>query len=238
MELGASIMKAVRFTAEGLINSFRIPQTSAHQLTYLVPTKTQITGLIASIMGKGEVDYYNLLRKIKVGIVPLKVDSLFTDAWTFRKWKEAGSGRDILTREKLYKSEYMVYISGDDGALSEIINALKNPLRIPSLGMDDELVLIKDVKEITLDERKNEHVHSIFRFQEGMRYFPKFNGASGMQIFPPRTVTVNLDFNENEIPRKPERFIQLVEFVGLYCELNSPMILYSDIEHNWNVEML
>jgi len=64
-------MKAVRFTAEGLINSFRIPQTSAHQLTYLVPTKTQIAGLLASIMGKGEADYYDLLRRIKVGIIPL-----------------------------------------------------------------------------------------------------------------------------------------------------------------------
>lgn len=229
-------MKAVRFTAEGLINSFRIPQTAAHQLTYLVPTKTQITGLIASIMGKGEADYYNLLREIKVGIIPLKVDSLFTDAWTFRKWKEAGSGRDILTREKLYKSEYVVYISGNDNVLSEITNSLKNPLRIPSLGMDDELVIIKDVKEITLGEGENKEVHSVFRFQEGMRY--KFNGESGMQIFPPRIVTVNLDFNEDEIPRKPERFIQLVEFAGLYCELNSPKTLFTDEEHDWNVEML
>jgi len=229
-------MKAVRFTAEGLINSFRIPQTSAHQLTYLVPTKTQITGLIASITGKGEANYYNLLRKIKVGIIPLKIDSLFTDAWTFRKWKEAGSGRDILTREKLYKPEYVVYISGDDSVLSEIINSLKNPLRIPSLGMDDELVLIKDVKEITLGEGENERVHSVFKFQEGMRY--KFNGKSRVQIFPPRIVTVNLDFNENEIPRKPERFIQLVEFAGLCCELNSPKTLYTDEEHDWNVEML
>lgn len=118
-------MKAVRFTAEGLINSFRIPQTSAHQLTYLVPTKTQIAGLLASIMGKGEADYYDLLRRIKVGIIPFKLDSLFTDAWTFRKWKEAGSGRDILTREKLYKSEYVVYVSGEDSLLKEILNSLK-----------------------------------------------------------------------------------------------------------------
>lgn len=229
-------MKAVRFTAEGLINSFRIPQTSAHQLTYLVPTKTQIVGLLASITGKGEADYYALLRKIKVGIIPLKVDSLFTDAWTFRKWKEAGSGRDILTREKLYKSEYVVYISGNNNDLIEIINSLKNPLRIPSLGMDDELILIKDVKEIVMDEGENTQIHSIFKFEEGMQY--KFNGASRMQIFPPRIVTVNLDFNENEIPRKPKKFIQLVEFAGLCCELNSPKTIYTDEEHDWNVEML
>lgn len=231
-------MKAVRFTAEGLINSFRIPQTSAHQLTYFAPTKTQIAGLIASIMGKGEADYYNLLRKIKIGIYPLKVDSLFTDAWTFRKWKEAGSGRDILTREKLYKTEYLVYISGEDNILTEITNALKNPLRIPSLGMDDELVILKDIKEIEMLKREDNRVHSIFKFEEGMEFSPKFNASKGIQCFPPRIVTINLDFNENETPRKPKQFIQLVEFAGLYCELSTPKTLYSDEEYNWNIEML
>lgn len=231
-------MKAVRFTAEGLINSFRIPQTSAHQLTYLVPTKTQITGLLTSIMGKGESDYYDLLRKIKVGIIPYKLDSMFTDAWTFRKWKESGSGRDILTREKLYKAEYVVYISGEDGLLSEIINSLKNPLRIPSLGMDDELIIIRDVNELDMKKREINRVDSTFRLEEDLKFSPKFTATKGMQFFPPRIVTVNLDFNENEIPRKPKQFIQLVEFAGLYCELTTPKSLYIDDEHNWNIEML
>jgi len=231
-------MKAVRFTAEGLINSFRIPQTSAHQLTYLVPTKTQIAGLLASIMGKGEADYYDLLRRIKVGIIPFKLDSLFTDAWTFRKWKEAGSGRDILTREKLYKSEYVVYVSGEDSLLKEILNSLKNPLRIPSLGMDDELIVIRDVKELHMQEMENSRVDSIFILEEGMQFSPKFTTTKGMQFFPPRIVTTNLDFNENEIPRKPRQFIQLVEFAGLYCELTTSKSLYIDDEHNWNIEML
>lgn len=231
-------MKAVRFTAEGLINSFRIPQTSAHQLTYLVPTKTQIVGLIASIMGKGEADYYDLLRKIKVGIIPHKLDSLFTDAWTFRKWKESGSGRDILTREKLYKTEYVVYISAADDILTEIINSLKNPLRIPSLGMDDELIIIRDIKELDMEKREINHVNSTFRLDEGMEFSPKFIANKGMQFFPPRIVTINLDFDETEIPRKPKQFIQLVEFAGLYCELTAPKSLYFDDEHNWNIEML
>ena len=64
-------MKAVRFIAEGLINSFRMPQTSVFQLTYLAPTKTQIAGFLANIMGKTEEEYYQLLDDIKVGIVPL-----------------------------------------------------------------------------------------------------------------------------------------------------------------------
>lgn len=231
-------MKAVRFTVEGLINSFRIPQTSAHQLTYLVPTKTQIAGLLANIMGKGEADYYDLLRKIKVGIIPFKLDSIFSDVWTFRKWKEAGSGRDILTREKLYKAEYIVYITGEEDVLTEITNSLKNPLRIPSLGMDDELIIIKDVKELNMEKKEIKRVDSTFKLEEDMKFSPKFNTTKGTQFFPPRIVTVNLDFNENDIPRKPKQFIQLVEFAGLCCELTTPKSLYIDSEHNWNIEML
>lgn len=231
-------MKAVKFTAEGLINSFRIPQTSAHQLTYLAPTKTQVVGLLTSIMGKGEADYYALLKNIKVGILPLKVDSLFTDAWTFRKWKVAGSGRDILTREKLYKTEYLFYVSSEEKLLKEIIDSLKNPLRIPSLGMDDELILIKDVNEIWLNKEEKKLVHSVFKFEEGMTFSPKFSGTRGAQFFPPRIVTVNLDFNENEIPRKPHSFIQLVEFAGLCCELDSFKTLYTDEEINCNIDLL
>jgi CRISPR-associated Cas5-like protein len=231
-------MKVIRFTTEGLINSFRIPQTSAHQLTYLAPTKTNIVGMITSIMGKGEDYYYNLLKNIKVGVVPLQIDSLFTDAWTFRKWKESGSGRDILKREKLYKTRYVIYIACEEDLRAKIYDSIKNPLRIPSLGMDDEMVLIRDLTEIEMEKTEDNKIHSIFKFEEGMQFIPKFGGFKGMQIFPPRITTINLDFNVKKIPRKPEKFIQIVEFAGLYCELSSPQEFYFDHEKNYNVEIL
>ena len=69
-------MDAVRFIVEGLINSFRIPQTSVHQLTYLAPTKTQVVGMLTNIMGKNERDYYTLLDKLGIGIVPFTINSI------------------------------------------------------------------------------------------------------------------------------------------------------------------
>lgn len=231
-------MKVVRFTLEGFMNSFRIPQTSAYQLTYLAPTKTQIVGMLTSIMGKGENDYYELLRNLTVGIIAEQVDSLFTDDWTFRKWKTSGSGRDILRREKLYKTIYIVYVFSEDLILKEIHNALNNPKRVPSMGLDDELILIKDVKEISLEKDEKINVHSIFQFEEGMIFKPKINKMPGIQIFPPRVVTTNLQFDNNVVPRKPMNFIQIVEFVGMYCELESKKTLYVDHEKNYNVDML
>lgn len=231
-------MNVVRFTLEGSMNSFRIPQTSAYQLTYLVPTKTQIAGMLTSIMGKCENEYYELLRKINVGIIPKQVDSLFTDDWTFRKWKIAGSGRDILRREKLYKSIYIVYVFAENIIMDEIVNSLKNPQRIPSLGQDDELVLIKDIKEISMEQYEKTIVHSVFQFEEGMIFRPNFNKMPGIQIFPPRVVTTNLEFDNNQIPRRPINFIQIVEFVGVSCELDSKKTLYIDEEKHFNVDML
>jgi CRISPR-associated protein Cas5t len=231
-------MKVVRFTLEGSMNSFRIPQTSAYQLTYLVPTKTQIAGMLTSIMGKYENEYYELLRNLNVGIIPKQVDSLFTDDWTFRKWKIAGSGRDILRREKLYKAIYIVYVSAENFIMDEIVSSLKNPQRIPSLGQDDELVLIKDIKEISMEKYEKTIVHSVFQFEEGMIFKPNFNKMPGMQIFPPRVITTNLEFDNNSVPRKPMNFIQIVEFVGLCCELDSKKTLYVDQEKNFNVDML
>ncbi|WP_100907664.1 CRISPR-associated protein Cas5 [Methanobacterium sp. MZ-A1] len=234
-------MKVVRFTLEGSMNSFRIPQTSVYQLTYLAPTKTQIVGMLSSIMGKDETDYYDLLRKLNVGIIPKTIDSLFTDYWTFRKLKSskrAKGGRAVLRREKLYKTIYIIYVAAEDTLISEIVNSLKIPKRIPSLGLDDELVLIKNVKEIKMEKEEKNVVHSIFRFEEGMVFIPKISAILGMQIFPPRIVTTNLEFDNNVIPRKPINFVQIVEFAGMYCELGSEKILYVDQEENCNVDML
>lgn len=77
-------MEAVRFIVEGLINSFRMPQTSIYQLTCLAPTKTQVVGMLTNIMGKNERDYYALLDKVQVGIIPVYINSIFNDAWTFK----------------------------------------------------------------------------------------------------------------------------------------------------------
>lgn len=232
-------MDAVRFIVEGFINSFRIPQTSVYQLTYLAPTKTQISGMITNIMGKNEKDYYNILRKIKVGIMPININSIFTDAWTFRKWKQAGSGRDILNREKLYKSNYLVYISAENYLLDEILHFLKNPARIPGLGMDDEMVIIRDAEKVILEQKEDTVVHSVFKFEENMEFTPKFAEIEkNMEIFPPRIVTINRDFDEKKIPRKPKEFIQVVEFSGLYCEINAPKTFCLDQEKNYNIELI
>nr|WP_148217897.1 CRISPR-associated protein Cas5 [Methanothermus fervidus] len=147
-------MEAVRFIVEGLINSFRMPQTSIYQLTCLAPTKTQVVGMLTNIMGKNERDYYALLDKVQVGIIPVYINSIFNDAWTFKKWKSAGAGRDILQHEKIYRGKYLIYVSAEDSHLLEkMMEFLMYPSRVPSLGMDDEMVIIREPKKLPWNQR-------------------------------------------------------------------------------------
>ena len=55
-------IEAIRFIAEGFVNSFRVSQTAVYQVTGLVPTKTNIVGMLANISGKFEKDYYRMLK--------------------------------------------------------------------------------------------------------------------------------------------------------------------------------
>lgn len=232
-------MEAVRFIVEGLINSFRMPQTSIYQLTYLAPTKTQVVGMLTNIMGKNERDYYALLDKVRVGIIPVYINSIFNDAWTFKKWKSAGAGRDILQREKIYRGKYLIYVSAEDPHLLEkMMEFLMYPSRVPSLGMDDEMVIIREPKKITVEPKNDTIVHSVFTLEEGMdfRYCPLKTDNSN--LFPPRIISVNLNFNRNVIPRKPTKFVQIVEFVGLQCKLNRNKDLYFDEDYHYNIEFL
>lgn len=89
-------------------------------------------------------------------------------------------------------------------------------------------------------EPKNDTiVHSVFTLEEGMefRYCPLRTDNSN--LFPPRIISVNLNFNKNVIPRKPTKFVQIVEFVGLQCKLyNRNKDLYFDEDYHYNIEFL
>ncbi len=231
-------IKALRFDAEGFINSFRSPKTAVYQLTGLVPTKTNIVGMLTNISGKTEKDYYEMLKYIKVGVVPINIDSLFVDLWRFKKLKEANYGVGVLKREKLYLPEYCIYILTNNAIKDDFLDCLKFPKRIPSLGMDDELVKIKNVVEIEMDKVVNEEeskkVHSVFIYDPKNKI--KYSRVTD-KFWAPRFTSMNLYF-ENEIPRTPKSVVQIVEFCGLKFELENPIDVYLDKEKNYNIQFI
>ena len=229
-------MKVIQFTAEGLVNSFRRIETASFQNTELTPKKTHIAGMITNVMGKTEQFYYNFLSKIKVGIVPLQVDNIFIDLWQYKKWKSANYGRAVVKRERLYHPEYKIYIYIPKEYRDEVLQSLKRPKRPPALGLDDELVLIKDVgiRDIKILNEKKVNIYSIFPEDYVEKY--TFSPRANTLMIPPRTVVTNLSF-ERGPPRKAQGTTSVVEFFGGYCRvtLKDGVSAYSD--GNTNVIM-
>jgi len=211
-------MEVIRFTVEGMVNSFRRVETASFQNTELTPKKTHIAGLLTNIMGKTEKFYYSFLPKLKVAILPLSIEDIFVDMWQYKKWKTSNYGRAVVNREKLYRAKYEIYIVVPDELKEEVYTALLYPQRPPSLGMDDELVTIGGVTYAELNKLNEEkvNVHSVFPEDWVIDY--SFHPGKNGIIIPPRTAVSNLEF-EMGPPRKAKQVMRIVEFFGGYCSV-------------------
>lgn len=230
-------MEVIRFIAEGVVNSFRRIETATYQNTELTPKKTHIAGMITNILGKGEKFYYDdLLPQIKIGVVPLNLENIFVDLWQYKKWKTANQGRAIVKREKLYHAKYKIYIWVPEGYKKDILEALKRPKRSPSLGMDDELIIIKDISEVNInkvEKDKKRRIHSIFPENWVFKYIFSIHLRENNLIIPPRVSSAVLKF-ERGPPRRALETLRIVEFFGGDCtgEVKKDGILYESNGEN------
>jgi len=159
-------MKVIRFKTEGILNSFRVPLFKTYHRTFLAPTKTNIIGMITNIMGKSERWYYETLNEnqIKVSVVINNIEGKTKDLWAYKTYKNKNDGRSIIRRDRLYKAIYTIYLLIESEELfKEILNALKFPKGIPSLGLDDEIIKISDIEDkIQMNLNKSEYINSVF----------------------------------------------------------------------------
>ncbi len=213
-------METIRFTVEGMVNSFRRIETASFQNTELTPKKTHIAGLLTNIMGKTEKFYYSFLPKLKVAVLPTGIEDIFVDMWQYKKWKSSNYGRAVVNREKLYRAKYEIYLVVPDELKEEVHTALSYPQRSPSLGMDDELVSIGGVRYVDVEpkelNKEKVNVHSIFPEDWVTDY--SFHPGKDALVIPPRTSVSNLEF-EMGPPRKAKQVMRIVEFFGGYCSV-------------------
>ena len=162
-------MKEVRFEIEGLFNSFRIPFFKSYHKSFLAPPKSTIIGLLCNIANKSSSEFLNILNKdlISVSVVILDIKGKVKDLWSYKTFEKKNRGKSIVRRDKLFKPYYVVYLNiKEDKLKEEIKTALNNPKNIPSLGLDDELVLLKNVKEVELIQNTTNIIDSIYLSNE------------------------------------------------------------------------
>lgn len=157
----------IKIECSGWFNSFRQPDFHSYHKTMPLPPKITIGGMLGAALGISPVEVNdNWLKnnRFKVGIVG-KSNGKANDLWQIRKYegKQIKAYRDgkektpyktaVIVRELLFESVLAIYFTFDNPDDFQLIKeGLANPKWALSLGREDELILIRALKEIELEE--------------------------------------------------------------------------------------
>ncbi len=163
-------MKFMRIVCSGSLNSFRQPDFHTYHKTLPLPPKTTVAGMIGSALGISPEkvnDEWIKNNRFQMGIVG-KNNGKANDLWQIRKYenkqlKAYQEGNEsapyktaVIVRELLYSSEFILYLHFEDENDYELVSSkLQNPEWALSLGREDELVLIKEIRQVNLEEKSN-----------------------------------------------------------------------------------
>ncbi|MDS1032807.1 CRISPR-associated protein Cas5 [Porphyromonadaceae sp. NP-X] len=160
----------MRIVCSGSLNSFRQPDFHTYHKTLPLPPKTTVAGMIGSALGISPEkvnEEWIKNNRFQMGIVG-KNNGKANDLWQIRKYenkqlKAYQEGNEsapyktaVIVRELLYSSEFILYLHFEDENDYELVSSkLQNPEWALSLGREDELVLIKEIRQMNLEEKSN-----------------------------------------------------------------------------------
>lgn len=241
-------MECLHVAGRGLVNSFRLPDYHTYHKTLPLPPKTTIAGFIGAALGISpeEVNDEWLVPPRFYVAIRGQANVAFKDLWQYRKYtgkgiKEFTDGKaetpwftSVTTRELLYGLElglYFFFKNEADIALVEA--ALNQPAWAPSLGREDELLLIDQVRRVIVQSSSDEAVWSntVLPFdihKKATTLAPKAIeniGGNNLLAFVPTVVKLPTSFTYSAGTRIPNQY-QEFTFVG-----NLPIKSAQGIEH-------
>ncbi|OWZ83737.1 CRISPR-associated protein Cas5 [Natranaerobius trueperi] len=144
--------------------SFRMPQSINVLLTYPVPPNTTLYGMIANALGLFQDDY-SLRDEINFGLRVVEPGQLIEDYAQLQKRNPSkNSFTSMVTKQKLLKPQFRMFIKGEISLLQEIQSALENPARILYLGESDDLVELANIGICNGINSKQNEIDSIVPF--------------------------------------------------------------------------
>jgi CRISPR-associated protein Cas5t len=160
-------MQFLKIKASGCFNSFRQPDFHTYHKTLPLPPKTTVAGMIGSALGlspKAVNDEWLKAERFQMGIIG-KANGKANDLWQIRKYetkqiaaynkgnKDTPYKTAVIVRELLYNSEFTIYLTFKDESDFDLVHGkLQNPSWALSLGREDELISIKDMTRVDLEE--------------------------------------------------------------------------------------
>jgi len=228
-------MKVIRFRIEGLMNSFRVPFFRTYHKSFLAPPKTTIIGMLCNISLKSQREFFEILeaQRIYVSVIIDEIKGKSKDLWSYKTLDKKNRGKSVIRRDKLFRPSYTIYLNIKNTKLySEILEALKNPKNIPSLGLDDELITIYDIKEIELKPNDTNRVDSVF-LDKGIMYKGFIKDISKPIEMPisAMTPTKFIAFKKDKlISREVKEEFAQIEFINCEIEFQEDIESFVDSE--------
>ncbi len=229
-------MRVIRFRVEGLMNSFRIPFFRTYHKSFLAPPKTTVIGMLCNISLKSQKEFFDILESemIELSVVINSIEGRGKDLWSYKTIDKKNRGKSVARRDKLFIPNYTIYLKIEDESLyNEILENLKMPKNIPSLGLDDELITIRNVGDVDLVNNESARVDSLF-LDKGIEYKAFLKEHSGAIELPMSNVTATkfrgFDKKEKRISREVIEEFRQVEFINCEIEFQNEVKSFIDSE--------
>jgi CRISPR-associated protein Cas5t len=233
-------MKFIRFEAEGILNSFRVPFFRTYHKTFFAPPKSTIIGMLCNISLKSQKEFFEILNKelIGVSVVINNISGKTKELWSYKTLKKGETmGKSVVRRDKLFLPTYTIYLQIQDDVLFEdTLKFLASPKSIPSLGLDDELVIIKNVTALSNEvfiQNDTNRINSVF-LDKNIKYKIHISEYDkSLKLPTPNLVPTKFtafDSKGNRISKEAkEEFLQ-IEYMNCEVEFLENIESFKDIE--------
>jgi CRISPR-associated protein Cas5t len=155
----------IKLKCRGSINSFRQSDFHTYHKTLPLPPKTTVAGMIGAALGLSPQtvnDEWLKMNRFQVGIVGNAAGKA-NDLWQIRKYEQktikayeegkvpAPYKTAVIVRELLFGSSICLYFHlNDEVDKNLLLDGFKYPVWALSLGREDELIRIEQLKEVEL----------------------------------------------------------------------------------------
>ena len=226
--------KIIIFDIWGDYAHFKKPYTTTSPLTYSIPSRTALTGIIGAIMGirkdknNEDLNYSKCNLSIRI-MNPIKktiINQNLINTKTAEKMSRMKSkgGRTQIRIENLKDVKYRIYVEiFSEKEHNDLLSRLKNhsPVFTPSLGISENLANFSFIEEVEYKKEMGDiKLHSVLNiekiqpqnviFEEGKEYFVD---TYSLEMQEDREV---LKYGEILIKRKGQEIaVRNIEYIAL-----------------------
>lgn len=227
-------LKAIKIELEQNLVNYKKPTSFQLKESYPLPAPSTVIGMVhvacgftvykdmdVSISGRYASKVYDLYTRYEFGGMKYEKDRHQIEAKTTNK--SYGIGRGVSTAELLVDMELVLHIVPKDKSLLEIIcSAFKEPNEYISLGRREDLVLIKNVEIVDLEEvEADEKV-----LNENLNYYIPLSCMEDNQV---KGTVYNL--NKIYKPKSYNKTVvrEWIKVKAIYCSGKKTNIEYSNV---------